>query len=139
MTDMDMRPRRRIGVGKIVLIVLVAVALFGGGLYFILSRALSPLVDSGDAFMTALRSNGDTRAYALSTPALRRALGSAEGMAARIGAYRPAEWSWSTRSIRNGVGRLRGSVSYRGGNQGSVRLQLDQVDGQWRVSSFQFN
>ena len=58
-------------------------------------------------------------------------------------AHRPArppftEWSWSQRSIRNDVGRLSGNVTYQGGRSGGVALQLDQVDGQWRVTGFPF-
>ena len=105
----------------------------------ILSWALGPMVQSGDDFMGALRDRQFDRAYALSTPALQREVGDAARMGAAIGIYQPAEWSWSTRSVRNGVGRLEGAVTYSGGRSGSVRLQLEQVDGQWRVVAYRLN
>ena len=132
-------PRQRIRPWHIVLIVLGGLALFGGGLWLILSWALGPMVASGDDFMAAVRARDFDRAYALSTPALQRELGAAGRMRASAGALQPAEWSWSQRSIRNGIGRLSGSATYEGGRSGGVALQLHQVDGQWRVAAFRFD
>jgi hypothetical protein len=132
-------PRRRLRAWHIVLIVFGGAAILGGGLYLILSSALGPMVQSGDDFMGGLRDRQFDRAYALATPALQREIGNAASMAQSIGAYQPAEWSWSQRSVRNGVGRLEGSVTYSGGRSGHVRLQLQQVDGQWRVEVYSLN
>ncbi len=143
MTDMNRAmgapPRQRLRPWHIVLIVLGGLALFGGGLYVILSWALGPMVQSGDDFMGALRDRQFDRAYALTTPALQREVGDAARMGASIGAYQPTEWSWSQRSVRNSVGRLEGAVTYSAGRSGSVRLQLQQVDGQWRVEAYSLN
>ena len=143
MTDMNRAlgapPRQRLRPWHIVLIVLGGLALFGGGLYAILSWALGPMVQSGDDFMAALRDRQFDGAYALTTPALQREVGDAARMGGSIGVYQPAEWSWAQRSVRNGVGRLEGSVTYRGGQSGRAQLQLDQVDGQWRVSAYRLN
>lgn len=132
-------PRQRLRPWHIVLIVLGGVALFGGGLWWILSWALGPLVASGDDFMTAVRARDFERAYTLSTPALQRELGDAGRMRATAGALQPTEWSWSQRSIRNGIGRLVGNVTYQGDRSGGVTLQLHQVEGQWRVAAFRFD
>lgn len=143
MTDLDRNlgapPRRRVRAWHIVLIVLGAIAILALGLYMILSATLGPLVQSGDDFMGGLRDRQFERAYALATPTLRREVGGADSMSAAIGDYRPVEWSWSQRSIRNGVGRLEGAVGYDGGRSGHVRLQLQQIDGQWRVEAFSLN
>ncbi len=132
-------PRQRLRPWHIVLIVLGGVALFGGGLWWILAWALGPLVASGDDFMTAVRARDFDRAYALSTPALQRELGDAGRMRASASPAPFSEWSWSQRSIRNDIGRLSGSVTYEGGRSGGVALQLHQVDGQWRVAAFRFD
>lgn len=132
-------PRQRLRPWHIVLIVLGGLVLFGGGLWWILSWALGPLVASGDDFLGAIRTQDFNRAYALSTPALQRELGDAGRMRATAGGLQPAEWSWSQRSIRNGIGRLVGSVTHQGGRSGGVALQLHQVDGQWRVAAFRFD
>lgn len=132
-------PQQRLRPWHIVLIVLGVLALFGGGLWWILAWALGPLIASGDDFMGAVRARDFERAYALSTPALQRELGDAARMR-ESGSPAPfTAWSWSQRSIRNDVGRLSGTVSYEGGRSGGVALQLDQVNGQWRVTGFRFD
>lgn len=137
--DLGAPPRRRLRVWHIVLIVLGGLALLGGSLYFILSASLGPLVQSGDDFMRGLADSQYERSYALTTPALRQQVGDAAGLERAVGAYRPQEWSWSQRSIKNGAGRLQGSVTYVGGRAGTARLNLLQVDGQWRVEGFSLN
>ena len=83
--------------------------------------------------MGAVRDGDFQQAYSLSSPALQRELGDAQRMGANVGNYRPSEWSWSQRSISNGIGRLEGSVTYSGGNSGRARLELHhRVDGEWR-------
>ena len=131
--------RQRLRPWHIILIVFGGLAILGGGLYAILSVALGPMVQGGDDFMGGLRDGQFDRAYALTTPALQREVGDAAGMGRSIGIYQPADWSWSQRSVRNGVGRLEGAVTYRGGRSGRARLQLRQVDGQWRVDAYSLN
>jgi hypothetical protein len=143
MTDLNREPgappRRRLRAPHIILISVAGLAILGGGLYLILSSTLGPLVQSGDDFMGGLANGQYERAHALTTPALRQQVGDAAGLERSVGAYRPQEWSWSQRSIRNGAGRLEGSVTYRGGRIGTARLNLLQVDGQWRVERFSLN
>jgi len=137
--DLGAPPRRRLRAPHIVLIVLASLAIFGGGLYLILSSTLGPMVQSGDDFMRGLADGQYERAHALTTPALRQQVGDAAGLERSVGAYRPQQWSWSQRSIRNGAGRLEGSVTYHGGRTGTARLNLLQVDGQWRVEGYSLN
>ena len=132
-------PKQRLRPWHIVLIVLGGLALFGGGLWLILSWALGPLVASGDDFMAAVRARDFDRAYQLSTPALRRELGSVARMRASAESLQPTEWSWSQRSIRNDIGRLSGTVTHQGGRSGGVALTLHQIDGQWRVAGYRFD
>ena len=127
---------RRLRTWHIILMVAGGLAILGGGLYAILSAVLGPMVESGDDFMRGLRDGRFDRAYALATPALRRELGGVAGLRRSIGAYRPAGWSWSHRSVRNGIGWLEGGVSYDGGRSGRARIRLLQVDGQWRVEAY---
>ena len=141
MTDLGAQPRlsQRIRPWHIILIVIGGFGAFALLLYFILSTALGPLVASGDRFMGALRDGNFQAAHAMTTPALQREVGDAQRWGATIGNYQPREWSWSGRSIRNDVGRLEGSVTYRGGDPGRVRLELHQVDGEWRVAAYRLN
>jgi hypothetical protein len=143
MTDAGMAtggpPPRRWKVWHFILIGLGALALLGAVLYFILSSVLTPIVASGDEFMTALKNGDYERARSLTTPALREELGSAQQLAQTASGYRPDSWSWGQRRMRNGVGLLDGSTIYQGGRIGTVRLTLNEVDGQWRVASFSLN
>jgi hypothetical protein len=65
--------------------------------------------------MAALKTSNDAQAYALCAPDLQKELGSVSGMSALVRDYRPTQWNWSNRSIRNGVGRLEGSFTHSDG------------------------
>ena len=140
MTDLhSIAPRRRFGARRIIFIVLAGLAIFGVALFFILKSALGPVIDAGDAFMGALRDHNDSQAYSIVAPELQRRLGSVGGLTVTVDAYRPSQWSWSTRAVRNGIGDLSGSVTYQGGNSGTAELSLSKIDGSWRVTAFRFN
>ncbi len=132
-------PRRRRRLWRWLLIGAVGLAAFIAILVTVVFSLTQPVVDRGDAFMGALRGGNFEQAYSLSTPSLQQELGSAQGLAARIGTYRPTEWSWSQRSIRNGVGRVEGSATYQDGRRGTARLVFFEVDDEWRVASFALN
>jgi hypothetical protein len=133
------KPRRRWRVWHFILIGLLGVALLAAGIFFLVASLTRPVVDAADAFMTALKDGDFGRASSQSTPALQREVGGAEGYGRGIGAYRPATWSWSQRSIRNGIGRVSGSVTYQDGRSGSVALTMRQADDSWRVEGYSFN
>ena len=132
-------PKRRRRVWLFILIGVVAVAALAAAIFFLVISLTRPVVDAADAFMTALKDGDFGRAARQTTPALQRETGGAEGFARGIGVYRPATWSWSQRSIRNGIGRVSGSVTYQNGANGSVRLTMRQIDDRWRVEGYSFN
>jgi hypothetical protein len=132
-------PKRRRRVWLFILIGVVAIAVLAGGIFLLVVSLTRPVVDVADAFMTALKDGDFASASSYTTPALQRETGGAEGFARGIGVYRPATWSWSQRSIRNGVGRVSGSVTYQNGANGSVRLTMSQIDDRWRVEGYSFN
>ncbi|MEA3030885.1 MAG: hypothetical protein QOJ53_1699 [Sphingomonadales bacterium] len=128
-----LRRRRNL---RIALLVVGALALFVTVLVFGVMSLTRPVVDAGDSFMTALKESDFPRAYALATPELQRELGSVEVFAKRAGPERPATWSWSSRSIRNGTGRVGGAYTRFDGRAGRAEVVLHRVDGQWRVTAF---
>lgn len=132
-------PKRRWRPWHFILIGLVAVAALAAAIVTLVFSLTGPVVATADTFMGALRDGDYSRAFSQSAPALQSELGGAEGYARGIGPYRPATWSWSQRSIRNGIGRVSGSVTYRDGASGSVRLTLHEVDDAWRVEGYSFN
>jgi hypothetical protein len=97
-----------------------------------------PVATAGDNFMAALQKGNYAEAYALCAPELQEEVNGASGIATRLQNYRPAQWTWTSRSIRNGVGRVEGSFTQTNGKGGGVRLIFNQVGGVWLVSSFQF-
>jgi len=137
-TGLDAKPtRRRVRPVHIVLIVIAALVIFGVGLYLILSSALGPIVDKGDAFMRALKSGDDQAAYAIATPNLQRELEDENALTGMFAKRRPTGWSWSQRLNRNGVGSLIGTAEYQGQETGSVELELRSIDGDWRIDRFE--
>jgi hypothetical protein len=108
-------------------------------LVIVLGTLTQPVVNTGDAFMSALKTGNHAQAYDLCTPELQKELGSMSGIAALVGPDRPAQWSWSSRSIRNGVGRLDGSLTYASGKTGTVHFEFTQVGSDWKVASFRMN
>ncbi|MEO6458008.1 MAG: hypothetical protein ABIO92_07010 [Chloroflexia bacterium] len=118
---------------------LAGVAVIVLGIVFLTFSLIQPIVDVGDGFMTALKTNNDAQAYALCAPDLQNKLGSVTGMSALVQDYRPAQWSWNTRSIRNGVGRLGGSFTSTDGKSGTVQITLRQVGDNWGIVSFRLN
>lgn len=134
-------PRQRLRPWHIILIAVGGIGLFVGVLFYFVMSVTGPVVAGGDRFMTALKGGDFEQAYAASTPELQREMGSPERMSEHIDRFRPTEWSWSHRAIRNGIGELDGTVSFTGPGgptQGPARLELLQVDGEWRVSAFRF-
>jgi hypothetical protein len=135
----DGRPRRRwklwhfIAIGGGVLVAFVAIVFT---LVFSLTK---PVVDGADAFMGALKDGQYEQAYARAAPSLQQEVGNAEGLAARIGPYRPRGWSWTQRNLRNGLGGVAGRATWQGGNTGTAELELHQVNDEWRVVAFRFN
>ncbi|HYP41442.1 MAG TPA: hypothetical protein VEX13_13870 [Chloroflexia bacterium] len=107
------------------------------GIFLLTTTLVQPIVNVGDNFMAALKTNNDTQAYALCAPDLQTELGSPAGISSLVVPdNRPTQWSWSTRSIRNGVGRLEGSFTSTDGKRGTVQITLSEADSDWKITSF---
>ena len=133
-------PRRRSPL-RIILIIVVAflllcgigVALLVGGIF----AATQPVVNAGDAYMSALRDGDYNKAFNLSTPALQQELGSADNLKAAVGSKQPTSWNFTSRSIDNGQGSLSGTTTFTDGTNGTIDLGLSQVGNDWKVSGIQ--
>jgi hypothetical protein len=112
---------------------------FFGILFFVTNTLTQPVATSGDAFMTALKTGNYAPAYALCAPDLQQELGNVAGLATLVGTHQPAQWNWTSRSIRNGVGQVQGPLTYADGASGTVHLVFQQVDNDWKLVSFRMN
>lgn len=109
------------------------------GIVMLVFALTQPIVTVGDQFMDSLKSGDDAAAYALIAPDLQAELGSVSGLQTLVKDYSPTQWSWSNRSIRNGVGRLGGTFTYADSKTGSVNIVLRQIGDDWRIVSFSMN
>jgi len=137
-------PWRRWLLWAIVLGAIAAVVvIFLAVLLLIIGSFTQPVVKAGDEFMTALKTRDFTKAYALCTSDLQREIGSESGMVALVQDQaqdrRPSNWNWTGRSLRNGVGKLDGSVTFSDGKPGTAHLVLQQVGNDWKIESFRLN
>jgi hypothetical protein len=132
-------PKRRWKLWHFLAIGGVVLVAFVGILFTVVFSLTRPVVDGADGFMGALKGGQYEQAYARAAPSLQQELGNAQGLEARIGAYRPQQWSWSQRQLRNGIGQVSGQADWQGGNQGTAEIVLHKVNDEWRVVAFRFN
>lgn len=131
--------KRRWKAWHIVAAVLLGATIAGGGVVALVFSLTRPVVTASDTFMTALKDGNFEAAYAMGTTPLQGELGSAQRLGAMFATVRPAAWSWSNRSIRNGAGTVSGSVTYTGGHQGTVIIFLLPEGDDWKISGFRMN
>lgn len=118
-------------VGIIGLGVLVA-----GGILAIVLPLVQPIVDAGNGFLETIAAQDFDAAYAMLSPELQAEVGE-NGLAEHFTNADLSEWSYSQRSIRNGVGRLNGRVLWNSEPTDFV-LFFTNIDGQWRLMSYNF-
>ena len=131
--------KKRFKVWHIIVAVALVVVLFIAALIFFVFSLTRPVVSAGDAFMSALKSQNYEAAFALTTAQLQSELGAPKRLSGMFAAAQPAEWSWSSRQIRNGSGDVSGRVTYSTGTEGSVSLVLSSEGENWRVSGFRMD
>lgn len=125
-------------IGAIVLaaiICVVAIFLLVGGIFTL----TQPVVDAGDAYMTALRDANYNTAFDLSSSALQNEVNNASGLEDALSAKKPSTWSFSSRSINGDTGHLSGTATYSDGKVGTVELSLVKQNGAWKVDGVRLN
>lgn len=113
-----------------------AVVAFGGAILV----ATQPVVDAGDAFMTALQNEDYEAAYALCSPALQSEIGAVENLQTLLeqGGVAPTSWSFSSRSIENNTGSVSGTATMEDGSTLDVALNFTKSGDDWLVEGFDF-
>ncbi len=115
--------------------VFIGIALTGGLTALGLTQ---PAADAGEAFMTALKNGNFDQAYGLCAPTLQRELGNARNLETRVknAKVQPTAWSFSSRNVSGSEAQLDGSVTFVGNREGTVRLVLQQIGSEWKISGF---
>lgn len=124
------------GVVVLLCIGLIVLAVAGG---VIGGLALTqPAASTGDAFMTALKDGHYDQAYTLCSDNLQQEVGSIQRLEELIQSnnVQPTEWSFTSRNTSGDQAELSGSVTFTGKRSGTVRLVLEKVGNDWKVSGF---
>lgn len=122
------------GAGVLVLIAAGAVV-FGGMLFTTLGLTRTADV-VGEDFMAALRDGNYRQAYSLCAPALQTDLGSVDKLGESVKDLHPTQWTFTSRQVEGGSAQLDGDLTYGDQQAGKLRLVLDQIGNDWRVSGF---
>lgn len=121
---------------KTVFIVLGCVAAVIVAIVGLVWYATSGMTAAADKFFATARNGEPAEVYAMTSAELHNAT-SSEQLASFIQANRfdqVAETSWSSRSIKNGLGSLEGSLTLDDGGVIPLSLQLVKEGGDWKVS-----
>lgn len=120
-------------VGGVIVLCVVGIIVFAGSIFGGVMALTQPVVDAGDSYMSALRDGDYGRAFELSAPSLQDEVGNAAGLEDALGFKQPASWTFTSRSIRNGEGRVSGDTKYKAGDSGTVEIILTQINNEWKV------
>lgn len=119
--------------GVLLLLVLGCVAFFG--IIFVgIMGATQPMTNAGEAFMAALRDGNYSQAYNMCSPSLQSEVVDASGLEAALATTRPSKWSFSSSKVQSNTGQLDGSATLADGRQADLRLVLDKLGNDWKVS-----
>ncbi len=115
--------------------------LFIGGCVSFILLATSGAVEAVESQLAALRAGDVDKAYSLTSKAFRQAT-SREQFAQFTSRYKVLsknkEYSFTSRSVSGGVGKLEGTLTAQDGTVRPVRYQLVKEEGEWRVLHITF-
>ena len=116
-------------------VVVIAVALaLGFGL-------TEPAATAVESFMTALKNGDYAQAYALCAPSLQQEVGTPRGLQVAItnAKAQPKQWTFTSRNVSGDEGQLDGTATFASGREGTVRIVVQKVGNEWKVSGYNWN
>jgi len=121
---------------KVILGFVAAGVLFVVALVVFVFNVTAGVVDAGDAFMKKLQAKDYPGAISMCTPALQTELGGAEGLQKGVEGSNltPTDWSFSSRSINNGTGKVEGTLTSSDGRSHPVRLVMESENDTWKIT-----
>lgn len=120
----------------ICVVCIAAVAVLVGGILAV----TQPVVDAGDAFLTAIQNEDYAGAYALMDSSLQKELGGVENFQTNLVqvGIAPSSWSFGSRSIENNTGEVSGTVTMADGSEYDVTLNFVKSGDDWLVVGYNF-
>ena len=127
-----------IGIAAGVFLVCVAAVLL---LVFVVLRATGPAYDAAESFMTALKDKDYPAAYDLCTRSLQQEVEGVQNFRRAIESNKanPVSWNFTSRSVNNDQAVISGDGVFTAGRQADIEVDLQKVDGVWKVYRFEFN
>jgi len=127
-----------IGIAAGVFLVCVAAVLL---LVFVVLRATGPAYDAAESFMTALKDKDYPAAYDLCTRSLQQEVEGVQNFRRAIESNKanPVSWNFTSRSVNNDQAVISGDGVFTAGRQADIEVDLQKVDGAWKVYRFEFN
>ncbi|HEY3742382.1 MAG TPA: hypothetical protein VGL53_21175 [Bryobacteraceae bacterium] len=99
---------------------------------------LSPMTDTGEAFMKAMKSKDNAASYALLAAPLQKEIGGVEGWAQFTDPRTPKDWTFTNKSVSNGDGKIEGSANFVNGQHLDLILTLVKEGSTWKVTGIHF-
>lgn len=101
-------------------------------------NSTAALGDTGNKFMTALKSEDYTTAFGMVLPAQQSALGgSADGLKQLLengGVSKPENWNFTSFNINNDQGQVSGNVTYSGNVTKTLSLVMTKSGDSWLIA-----
>jgi len=126
--------------GSFFLIISVVTALTMATMLWISSN--QPAIREANAFLTALKNEDYTAAYAQLSDSLQASIGDSAALQAIVlsSEAQPTEWNVATQrtNTRQGSGSVRGGVVAGDGHYYQMFMTLIEQDGEWRISYMRY-
>jgi len=124
----------------------VIISIIGGVLLFVIIfvvvfRLTAGLTNAGRAFLNALKDGDSPSAYEMLTEELKFKIGSLSAFQKMLidSGIDPASWFLNKRKIGfSGKGLLTGFVTMKTGVRMRLILNLNKINGEWRIDTFRF-
>jgi hypothetical protein len=129
--------------GCVIAIILSVVVLIGcgglvGGIIFLAFSLTSDAVQAADEFLVAVGEGRIQEAYQMTSPSFRQVQTEEEfaQTATQLGLNEFASATWTSRSVKNDVATLEGTVTNTTGGKNPLTVSLIREGERWRVLSF---
>jgi hypothetical protein len=101
-------------------------------------KELGSIVEAGDTFMKTMKDGDHDASFRMLSTELQKGVGGQEAWNQFAAVRVPTEWSFSSKTISSGQGKLEGKATFTTGQQMNVLLTLIKEGGAWKIYGFDF-